>query len=86
MQIPWTVLHDQSIHSAPPNAVQSGEVHAYSARGWKGQYLVVVPKARLVALRMRWPEKVDNQWSDIDYWRDFEADVLKLVGLAAGKK
>ena len=47
---------------------------------------MVVPKARLVALRMRWPEKVDNQWSDIDYWRDFEADVLKLVGLAAGKK
>jgi len=42
-------------------SVEVGPVTGYSARGWLGQYLVVLPKAGIVAVRMR-----DAIYSDYD--------------------
>src|SRR5262249_9134515 len=39
--------------------VADGPARGFSARGWLGQYLVVLPGARLVAVRMRAPEAAD---------------------------
>lgn len=59
---------------------QAGPVWGYSARGWLGQYLVVYPAARLVAVRMRAPEKADYGGGDEqDGYRRFAHDVHALV-------
>jgi CubicO group peptidase (beta-lactamase class C family) len=42
-------------------SVEAGPVTGYSARGWLGQYLVVLPKTGIVAVRMR-----DAIYSDYD--------------------
>jgi CubicO group peptidase (beta-lactamase class C family) len=61
--------------------IADGPVRGFSARGWLGQVLVVLPSARVVAVRMRKPE-------DADYRKDrpetatyptFAEDVARLV-------
>jgi CubicO group peptidase (beta-lactamase class C family) len=52
----------------------------FSARGWLGQTLVVYPKARLVAVRMRAPADDDYQGSDEkDAYPGFANDVCQLT-------
>ncbi len=59
---------------------QTGPVWGYSARGWLGQYVVVYPAARLVAVRMRAPQQADYGGGDEqDGYRRFAHDVHALV-------
>lgn len=53
--------------------------HGYSADGYLGQYLVVVPQHKLIAVRMRRspPESFDER--RIDQFRDFKQRVQALV-------
>jgi CubicO group peptidase (beta-lactamase class C family) len=61
-----------------------GPIWGFSARGWLGQYLVVIPAAGLVAVRMRAPEKSDysSEGEEKDGYRTFANDVRALVGAA----
>lgn len=53
------------------------EVAAYVADGYLGQYIVVVPEFRAVAVRMRDPNT--TSWSPEEFtYREFRRDVLKL--------
>ena len=53
---------------------------AFRADGYLGQYIIVVPKARLVAVRMRDPMK--TSWDPAEKtWPDFVWDVLSLSGI-----
>ena len=55
------------------------EVLAYRADGWLGQYVVVVPSARLIAVRMRDGRR--TSWNPEEFtYGDFRWDVLKLAG------
>ncbi|MFO0551988.1 MAG: serine hydrolase [Polyangiaceae bacterium] len=57
---------------------QTTDVLAYRADGWLGQYVIVVPSARLVAVRMRDPR--ESSWNDQEYnYDDFRWDVLDLA-------
>ncbi len=62
--------------------VGEGPMHSFAARGYLGQYLVVVPQHRIVAVRQRRkPENFDSN----DYrnsFGDFEAMVYALVNTA----
>lgn len=52
---------------------------AYRADGYLGQYVIVVPHARLVAVRMRDPAR--TSWDESEHaWPDFVWDVLALAG------
>ncbi len=51
----------------------------YSARGWLGQFLVVLPKKRLVAVRMRKLTNADKPTTHAYQYASFRADVAKLV-------
>ncbi len=60
----------------------SGKLKGFSARGWLGQHLLVVPRAKLVALRMRLPEKADyRRWKARNDFPTFRQRVLELAGL-----
>jgi CubicO group peptidase (beta-lactamase class C family) len=55
------------------------EVVAYRADGYLGQYIIVVPDKRLVAVRMRDPRR--TSWSAEEYnYKDFMWDVLAMAG------
>ena len=59
--------------------VQKGRLKGYSARGSLGQHLVIVPSKKLVALRMRLPNKRDRGWKATDTFEDFAERVLELA-------
>jgi CubicO group peptidase (beta-lactamase class C family) len=58
----------------------AGPVVGFSARGWLGQYLVVFPEKKLVAVRMRAPTKADYGGGITrDAYPQFPLDVRRLV-------
>jgi CubicO group peptidase (beta-lactamase class C family) len=60
--------------------VRKGAQLGYSARGWMGQFLVVLPKKRLVAVRMRKLERADYRRGRAKYhFPDFRKMVRALV-------
>lgn len=64
------------------NRVADGPSTGFSARGSLGQYLVVLPKSRLVAVRMRAFEASDAKRDDADdrdAYPEFAADVARLI-------
>jgi hypothetical protein len=64
------------------NRVADGPATGFSARGSLGQYLVVLPRSRLVAVRMRAFEASDSRRDDADdrdAYPDFAADVARLI-------
>ena len=62
---PWRPFHPEK-----------GPVEAYEANGWRGQYIVIVPKAALVAVRQI--ESRDDHRETDDY-DDFTRQVLSLA-------
>jgi CubicO group peptidase (beta-lactamase class C family) len=62
---PWRPFHPEK-----------GPVEAYEANGWRGQYIVIVPKASLVAVRQI--ESRDEHRETDDY-ADFTRHVLSLA-------
>lgn len=52
---------------------------AYRADGYLGQYIIVVPDKRLVAVRMRDPKRTSWDPDELSY-KDFMWDVLALAG------
>ena len=63
----------------PDYDVASVTTHGFSAEGYLGQYLVVLPVHRLIAVRMRRSPKGDFDPKKIDSMRDFRKLVLALV-------
>jgi CubicO group peptidase (beta-lactamase class C family) len=60
---------------------ESGAVRGFSARGWLGQLLVVLPKSRVVGLRMRKMERSDeHDGAEADAYADFPEDIARLFG------
>jgi CubicO group peptidase (beta-lactamase class C family) len=59
----------------------SGPAWGFSARGWLGQFLVVIPEHHLVAVRMRAPRPNDysEDGQERDGYRTFARDVRALV-------
>jgi CubicO group peptidase (beta-lactamase class C family) len=57
-----------------------GVATGYAARGWLGQYLVVLPKQRVVAVRMRAPENRDygEHAEERDGYPAFADDVARV--------
>jgi CubicO group peptidase (beta-lactamase class C family) len=62
-------------------AAANGPVRGFSARGWLGEFLVVVPDRKLVAVRMRKPEAADydGRGGERDGFPEFPQQVLKLA-------
>jgi CubicO group peptidase (beta-lactamase class C family) len=60
-----------------PRQVVSGSVEGFAARGDLGQYLVVIPKSRLVAVRQI--RKPENRARMVDPFVEFDRMVLDLV-------
>jgi CubicO group peptidase (beta-lactamase class C family) len=60
--------------------VKDGPVTGFSARGWLGQFLVVLPEPHLVAVRMRAAEDSDYQdeGTEANGHRAFAGDLAKL--------
>jgi CubicO group peptidase (beta-lactamase class C family) len=76
-------LHDQNtwMKGLPDSKTLPGPVHGYLARGYLGQYLVVIPRHRLIAVRqMRSPAKFDPARPP-DSFEEFPEMVRALVGL-----
>jgi CubicO group peptidase (beta-lactamase class C family) len=63
--------------SAP---VSDSPVRGFSARGWLGQFLIVVPSSHLVAVRMRKPDGADydGEGGERNGYPTFAEDVAKL--------
>lgn len=57
------------------------EVLAYRADGYLGQYIIVVPDKRMVAVRMRDPRRTSGDPKEYTY-RDFMWDALAVAGHA----
>ena len=68
---PWRPFHSEK-----------GPVEAFEANGWRGQYIVVVPKASLVAVRQI-ESRDDHAWSDS--YEDFGAHVQALADALVGE-
>ncbi len=66
---PWRPFHPEE-----------GPVEAYEARGWLGQYLVVIPKAELVAVRQIRERPIPGAGHD---YADFGARVQALANALA---
>jgi CubicO group peptidase (beta-lactamase class C family) len=61
-----------------------GQVRLYEARGWLGQHLLLIPRARLVAIRLRQATPADRRGDpEADTHHNFRRQVEAL--LAAGK-
>jgi len=59
-----------------------GPVISYSAAGWLGQFLIIVPSRELVAVRMRRAGPMDyKRKGPQDSYGEFEADMLRLAGV-----
>ncbi len=59
-----------------------GEPLGYSARGWLGQFLVVVPSCKLVAVRMRSPNPIDYRdpaGKSKFVYEDFRKDIIGMA-------
>jgi CubicO group peptidase (beta-lactamase class C family) len=52
----------------------------YFARGWAGQYLVVLPSVNVVAVRQR-RSNYEKEGQDPRLWRGFAQDVIELLDL-----
>ena len=60
--------------------IADGPVTGYSARGWLGKYLVVLPKAGIVAVRMRESEYSDYLADEQRHgYDDFAKDAASLL-------
>ncbi|WP_251006342.1 serine hydrolase [Stenotrophomonas sp. ISL-67] len=57
--------------------IQRGPTVAYAANGYLGQYLVIVPDKRLVAVRLI--HQRDSHTAPVDDYASFTADVLKVA-------
>ena len=67
-------------HHVPRSVVSHGPVTGYSARGSLGQYLVVLPKAGIVAVRMRESEYSDYLADEQRHgYDDFAKDAASLL-------
>jgi CubicO group peptidase (beta-lactamase class C family) len=62
----------------PARVALTGAPTAYYAKGWVGQWLVVVPSRRLVAVRMRAVDRHDQRDSRAHEHRGFVDDALAL--------
>lgn len=62
--------------------VFSDEIVAYYAAGFRGNYLIVIPKAKLVAVRV--VRNDDDYNFDTDGFQDFLKAVVELTGETAG--
>lgn len=74
--------HDHTWRRGLPDGVQvpDGPLSAFRADGWLGQVLLVVPKARLVAVRqMRAPDWEKTDESKLDAMKDFVSLANALV-------
>lgn len=72
----WSSMFNEHI---PPDVnwstnIYSDDIVAYYANGFRGNYLVVVPSANIVAVRL-----ADSE--DFDYDTDFFSDFVRLVSL-----
>lgn len=62
-----------------PFKIKFGPINSYSARGYLGQYLVVVPKLKLIAVRQRRYPQNEEELNSGEYgFRQFETLVSKL--------
>jgi CubicO group peptidase (beta-lactamase class C family) len=66
-----------------PRRVDSGPIEGYAARGYLGQFLVVIPRLRLVAVRQVRGPRNDEHKSD-DFF-EFERMVQELVPRLPGR-
>lgn len=64
---------------APFDKLQRGDLRAYYGEGWLGQYLVVVPDAGIVAVRMRALDEVAQRDPMKDAFGSFPAEVARLA-------
>lgn len=77
-------LQETSVHGTKLRLYASTEatpIHGYSARGWLGQFLVVIPEHDLVAVRMRRAAGADyrQKGATENGYREFPADVWRLA-------
>ncbi len=73
-------VNEQIKRKAPtPKVVGEGPMVAFSARGYVGQYLVVVPRHRIVAVRKRRSPENHDPNDFRGEFVDFEAMVRTLV-------
>jgi CubicO group peptidase (beta-lactamase class C family) len=57
---------------------QYGKITGYYAEGFLGQYLVIIPEARLVAVRMiRWRPDYDTQRDNMFEFKDLAAGLIR---------
>lgn len=63
----------------PGWVIVSRDYEGFSAEGFLGQYLVVVPEHRLIAVRMRRAPEGEFDERSIDQFKDFKWGVLALV-------
>jgi len=69
---------DADFTRSPFDRVQRGPMTAYYAEGWLGQYLVVVPESRIVAVRMRANDQAALSDPQNNTYRDFVTDIVAL--------
>ena len=75
-----TEINEQLKKSSPaPKAVSEGAVVAFSAQGYLGQYLVVVPRHRIVAVRQRRSPANHDPNDARNVFGDFEIMVRALA-------
>jgi hypothetical protein len=56
-------------------------LYGFAAKGWLGQYLVVCPDKKIVAVRMRRAVAADYapRATEVNAYRAFASDVYRLV-------
>ena len=73
-----TLVH--SDHVGLADTQEAGPTTGFSARGWLGEQLVVIPSVHVVAVRMRAPERTDYAGhGSRDEYPGFTEDIARLV-------